>query len=145
MNREPETVKLLIKDPHNELKRLAARWERQKDPVHEKHLKIEEIMRTKDGYALVSIPRYRPFTKICSYLTKTSSLKLIEVGSQKTISVDVILKGKTPVIKGARVAYETPCLQDPQERRLVTYVMDVSRLKAFQQKIGLKRIDYIHE
>jgi hypothetical protein len=145
MNREPETVKLLIKDPKRELNRLSARWEREKDPVHEKQMKIEEIMRTPDGYALVSVPRYRPFTRICSYLTRTSDLELLEVGSQKTISVDVRLTGKTPKIKGCRVAYETECLQDPQGRRIVTYVMDVSKLKEFQQKIGIKKIDYIHE
>lgn len=144
---EPELVKILIKDPGNELNDVITRWEKEKDPVLDAQNKIETVYSTPDGYKLVSLPRYRPFTKICSYFTETSKLELLEVGSQKGISVDVLLEKDaiTPAIEHAKVIYEMPRLQDPLNKRYATYHLDVEILKTFQQKIGLQNIEYIHE
>lgn len=145
--REPETVKMLIKDPSNELKTIMDQWEEEKDQANEKNCKIEEIYSTPDGYKLISIPRYRPFTKICSYLTQTGQLEVLEIGGQKEISVDMILKKgeKWPAIEGARGIYELERLQDSSEIRYVTYQVHASALKKFQEIVGVKNIEYIHE
>jgi len=146
-NKEPDTIKVLIADPKDELNKIIQQWEKDKDQQHEKDCKIEVIHRTADGYKLVSLPRYRPFTKICGYLTKTKRLQILEAGSQKKVSVDVLLKkGELPTkYKNANVVYEMDKLQDAEERRYVTYLVNVSALKEFQKLVGKKNIEYIHE
>jgi len=146
-NKESETVNVLIKDPNNELGVLIKRWEKDKDQQRDKNQTIEVIHKTSDGHKLVSFPRYRAFTKICSYLNKTSKLKLLEIGGQSKISVDVILKPdtKTPNIENARSVYEIEKLQDPQKRRYVTYNVAIQSLKEFQRAIGIQNVEYIHE
>ncbi len=145
-NLEPDTVKILIKDPNNELDKVINRWETEKDLIHDANNKIEEIYRTPDGYKLVSIPRYRPFTNICGYLSETSKLELLEVGSQENISVDVLMddNAKLPEMQGARVVYKMERLQDPERRHYVTYHVALSALKAFL-KNSKNNIEYIHE
>lgn len=59
-NSEPATVKTLIKDPNDELYTVTEQQE--KNPIYDRNLKIE------DHHKLISIPRYKPFTTICSYL-----------------------------------------------------------------------------
>ncbi len=146
-NVEPDTIKVLIKDPNNELRNVIKRWEKEKDAQVDKNCKIEEIYTTPDGYKLVSLPRYRPFTKICGYMTQTSKLELLEIGSQKGIAVDVLLNEgvKTPEINGARVVYEMDRLQDPEHRRYATYQVGVKALQGFLKQIGNQHIEYIHE
>ncbi len=146
-NVEPDTIKVLLKDPDNELPALIQRWEAEKDPVHDKNHKIEVVYDAPDGHKLVSVPRYRPFTTICGYLTAAHSLELLEVGSQRGITVDVRLGHgvATPQAAGARVVYEMDKLQDAQQRRYATYHVDVPALKVFQQTIGTQHIEYIHE
>ncbi len=144
---EPDTIKILIKDRSNALNKVIERWEQEKDHKYEAHQKIEIIYSTPDGYKLVSVPRYRPFTSICSYLAETTTLDLLEVGSQQEISIDVLLKKSepTPEIPGARIVYEMDRLQDPEEKRYVTYHVAVRALQSFERAIGSNRIEYIHE
>lgn len=144
-NREPDLIKILIADPQDELKGVIDRWE--KDTSRNKNEKIEVIHQTPDGYKLVSLPRYRPFTKICGYLSHTKHLQILEIGSQKEVSIDVLVeKDKpSPQVEGARIVYEMKRLQDEEEKRYVTYQVNLCALKQFQQTIKLENIEYIHE
>lgn len=146
-NLEPDTIKILIKDPKNNLDGVIGRWEEEKDAEFEKNCKIEVIYETPDGHKLVSVPRYRPFTKICEYLANEFELELLEVGNQKEISVDVLVEKEqeTLDIIGSRVVYEMDRLQDPDGRRYVTYQVPVDRLQLFQRIGALQTIEYIHE
>ncbi|MDR2539921.1 MAG: class I SAM-dependent methyltransferase [Chlamydiales bacterium] len=141
-NQEPETVKILIKDPEDELYTVIKQWE--KDPVYDENLKIKVIYQTEDHlYKLVSIPRYKPFTRICGYLNETNELELLEVGNQKEISIDLFLNENipSPSVPGARFIYEMKKLQDSSNRRYVTYQANVCALKNFKEF----NIEYIHE
>lgn len=146
-NQEPDTIKILISDPHHELNGVIARWEKEKNAQTEQKCKIEVIHSTPDGYKLVSVPRYRPFTKICGYLSETSSLQLLEIGGQKEISVDLLMdKLQTiPAIDGAQFVYALDKLQDEQQRKYLTYQVQVAALKHFQRAVSLEKIEYIHE
>jgi hypothetical protein len=143
-NLEPDTVKVLIKDPNNELEGVINRWEKEKDSLHEAHIKIEEIYSTPDGYKFVSIPRYRPFTKICGHISETAKLELLEIGGQKNISIDVLLdvNSTLPAIQGTRMVYKMERLQDPQKRHYETYHVALSSLKEF---LKASVVEYIHE
>jgi SAM-dependent methyltransferase len=146
-NLEPDTIKILIKDPKNELETVMAQWEKEKDPQHDSQKKISVIYETPDGHKLVSLPRYRPFTKICGYLSDTEQLQLLEIGSQKEISVDLLLKKDQAdhLVEGARKVYEMEKLQDAEKRRYATYQTHVSALKQFERTVGKDSIEYIHE
>lgn len=138
-NQEPETIKILIKDPDDELHTVIEQWE--KDPIYDEKLKIEVIYQTEDHHKLVSIPRYKPFTTIFSYLNKTNNLELLEVGNQKEISIDLFLDENTPNPSVPRFIYELKKLQDSFNRRYVTYQTNVCALKNFKEL----HIEYIHE
>lgn len=146
-NLEPDTIKILISDPHNELDGVIARWEKEKNANTDQKLKIEVLHHTPDGYKLVSMPRYRPFTKICGYLSETSSLKLLEIGGQKEISVDIVLNKNqaNPQIEGSQFIYALDKLQDSQQKQYLTYQVHVAALKHFQKIVTLENIEYIHE
>lgn len=146
-NQEPETIKILIADPDNELTDVIEKWEAEKDSELNKNHNIEVIYETPDGYKLVSLPRYRPFTKICGFLSETSKLEVLEIGSQKEISIDLLLdkEDELPIVPGTRIVYEMERLQDEEERRYVTYQVNLSALKQFQISSGLEKIEYIHE
>lgn len=144
-NLEPQTIKILIADPNNELESVIARWEKEKDAKNCEKIKV--LYSTPDGHKLVSMPRYRPFTKICGYLSETSTLQLLEIGGQKEISVD-ILQNKAqekPLIEGAQFIYEIDKLQDMAEERYLTYQVNVTALKQFQKIVHLDKMEYIHE
>jgi hypothetical protein len=99
-NREPDTIKILIADPQDELSGVIERWKKEANPND----KIDVIHQTPDGYKLVSLPRYRPFTKICGLLSETKQLQILEIGSQKEISVDVLSRKRqtlTPSQRGS--------------------------------------------
>ncbi|OGN61735.1 MAG: hypothetical protein A3F09_01950 [Chlamydiae bacterium RIFCSPHIGHO2_12_FULL_49_11] len=145
-NLEPDTIKVLIFDPADELDNaVIRRWEKEKDPVYHAHHKIEVVHSTPDHFKLVSIPRYRPFTTICGYLSETFNLEVLEIGSQTEISADVILHPAeaTASFPDARLVYELPKLQDEQNRRFATYHFKVPALKALFQSHAV--IEYIHE
>lgn len=147
-NLEPDTIKMVVRDPNNTIDTIIGRWEKEKDSKYNKNQKIEVIYATSDGVKLISVPRYRPFTKICGYIAEDPSLDIVEIGSQKEISVDVLLRGNQAAqkIEGARVVYEMENLQNPLER-YVTYQVNVSALKSFQNAVNLygQNIEYIHE
>lgn len=147
VNQEPDTIKMLIKDPHDELKIVIDQWEAEKDLDHDHNSKIEVILETPDGYKLISMPRYKPFTKICGYLSETTDLEILEIGSQQEISIDVLVEKdkKLPEVEGARIVYAMDKLQDEEERSYVTYQVNLSALKQFQQAIEVENIEYIHE
>lgn len=142
-NLEPSTVKVLIKDPNNELNTVINQWEEAKDLIYEKNIKIEEIYSTPDGYKFVSFPRYKPFTKICEYISNTSTLEILEIGGQKSISVDLLVQEK---IKdpSPRFIYEMEKLHDSDNRHYLTYQVAISSLKKFL-KDNRNHIEYIHE
>jgi hypothetical protein len=146
-NQEPDTIKMLIKDPDDELQTVIHQWETKKDPLHDQNRKIEMIHATPDGYKLISLPRYKPFTKICGFLSQTTKLEVLEIGSQKEISIDVLVEKdkKLHKVEGARIVYEMDKLQDEEHRRYVTYQVNLYALKQFQQAIKLENIEYIHE
>lgn len=142
-NVEPDTVKILVKDPNNELDGVIERWEMTKGP-HDKNLKMEVLFSTTDGHKLVSVPRYRPFTEICKEVAKTSQLSIVEIGGQSQVSVDVIMQKETgaPRIEGARFIYEMDRLQDPERKKYVTYQVNLVALKNFLRQTN---VEYIHE
>ncbi|MGL4348446.1 MAG: methyltransferase domain-containing protein [Chlamydiales bacterium] len=142
-NLESNTVKVLIKDPNNELDTIINQWERAKNPVHEKNLAIEEIYSTPDGYKFVSFPRYRPFTKICDYISNTPTLEILKIGGQKAISVDLIVQENIKD-SSARFIYEMERLQDPDKRHYRTYEVAIPILKQFLRN-NRDHIEYIHE
>lgn len=77
----------------------------------------------------------------------TRELELLEIGSQKEVSVDVIVDEgvATTQVDDARVIYEMPKLQDEHKRRYVTYQVHVAALKAFVTAVGPQNIEYVHE
>lgn len=146
-NLEPDIIKIIVSDPDNELQQVIDRWENEKDPVKEQNRKIVVTQSAPDGHKVVSLPRYRPFTKICGYLEKTNNLKVIEIGGQEEISIDLLLDRdqSNPQMDGARVVYEMNKLQDKEHRRYVTYQVNVCALKQFHQLLGGAKVVYIHE
>lgn len=146
-NQEVDTIKVLIADPNNELDAVITRWENEKDAQFDQKNEIEVVYGTPDGHKLVSMPRYRPFTKICGYLSETSALQILEIGSQKEISVDVLMDKaqENPGIEGSQFIYSMDKLQDPEDKRYVTYQVSVAALKQFQQTVQLNNVEYIHE
>lgn len=145
-NQEPETIKLLIADPNDEINALIDRWELEKDPVYDRNNKIEIIHQTADGHKLVSMPRYKPFTKICGYLAEAANLEMLEIGCQKEVSIDVQINKteQPPQIEGARLIYKLDNLQEA-EKQYATYQVNVCALKHFQRAIQVQNIEYIHE
>jgi len=145
--KEPETVKMLIEDPSNEINQVIELWETYKDKKIEDQNKIEVMHTTQDGHKLISVPRYRAFTKIFGYLENTNELKVLKIGGQTEISVDLLLNKDFNLeeIKNARKIYELKNLQDPQKRRYLTYQVNVTALKQFQSDIGPENMHYIHE
>lgn len=146
-NREPETVKIIIHDPANELEAVVQEWNTNKDPVKDARSVIEVIETTADGHKLVSLPRYRPFTQIMGYLSKTSTLEIVEVAGQKALSVDLLLSNDETVqpVAGSGLVYAMDYLQDPEQRRYATYMVNVAAMKQFQNAVGVDKIHYIHE
>lgn len=146
-NQEPDTIKILIKDPDNEIQDVIKQWESEKDEEYNKNHTIEVIHETSDGYKLVSMPRYRPFTQICGYLSETQNLEILEIGGQQEVSVDVLLDKQqlSLEVEGTRTIYEIQKLQDEQQRRYVVYQVNVAALKQFQQRMKRENIEYIHE
>lgn len=145
--KEPPTVKMLIKDPDDEISYVIEEWEKNKDQQLDESNKIEVVHTTADGYKLISVPRFRAFTKIFGYLEKQQNLEVLEIGSQKEISVDLLLKQETtiPDVNGARMVYEMESLQDTEKKRYVTYQVNVCALQHFQKVVGKENIHYIHE
>ncbi|MBS0634024.1 MAG: class I SAM-dependent methyltransferase [Verrucomicrobia bacterium] len=121
---EPDTIKVLVKDSQDEFK--------------------EAVYQTPDKYKIVSLKRYRDFTEFCKTLPE-KSFDLLEIGSQKEVTVDVLLDPATPTPQVARVVYELDKLQDEHARRYVTYQVDVVALKAFVKAVGAQNIEYVHE
>lgn len=146
-NEEPAMINMLISDPQNELDVIVEQWEKEKDPQNDLNNKIEVIHETADGHKLVSLPRYKPFTKICGYLSNAQHLEILEIANHKKISVDVLLDEATatPQVEGARVVYEMEKLQDEARRRYVTYMVNVNALKVFERVVGTGNIEYIHD
>lgn len=139
---EPDSVAILIHDPENQ-------FQTGEKMIGGKMHNIKVIYQTPDGYKVVSTPRYRPFTELCKDLAANTSVKLLEVGSQPKITVDVLYKKgeetfKSPV-EGLELLYEMDKLQDSEERRYATYQVKVETLAAFEKMVGIQRIEYVHE
>lgn len=138
---EPDMVSILIHDPENQFKT------GEKEIANEWH-KIKVVYETQDHYKLLLVPRYRLFTELCKELALNENVKLLEIGSQSKITVDVLFKKDeaTPMpVKEAKVLYEMEKLQDAEGRRYVTYEVQVSALAKFESAIGPSRIEYVHE
>ena len=136
---EPDTVSILIHDPNNHfttgVKKIAGN-----------DFSIKVIYQTPDQYKLVTVPRYRPFTLLCKELAMSQDVKLIEVGSQPTITVDVVEDDQDHDIPNARRIYKLNKLQDPERKcYYATYEVDVSSLQQFIDQVGSDKIEYVHE
>ncbi len=139
---EPESVSILIHDPFHQFQ-TGERW------IGGKAHHIKVIYQTPDGHKLVSIPRYRPFTELCKELASNGGVRLLQIGSQPKVTVDVIYKkGEEtlhPRLEGLKVLYEMDKLQDAEQRRYATYQVNVDALADFERMVGVERIEYIHE
>ncbi len=126
---EPEKIGILIRDPNDQFKN------------------GQTVYATEDHYKLVLVPRYRPFTELCKELAVNPTVKLIEIGSQPKITVDVMYSAGEPTIlpEKARLLYEMDRLQDDEQRRYTTYEVPVNGLSSFIQAVGPNRIEYVHE
>jgi len=136
----PDRVAILIHDPKNQFQTGEKQIGDQKHP-------IQIVYQTPDKHKIVLVPRYRPFTQLCKELASNDEVKLIEVGSQPKITVDVVFKKgeATSKIGESRLIYEMDKLQDSEERRYATYEVPVASLAAFEKVVGPERIEYIHE
>lgn len=137
---EPDRVAILIEDPYNQVHS----GER---VIGDKAENIEVLHRTPDDYKLVLVPRYRPFTELCKELAFNGDVRLIEIGSQRTVTVDVLhkLEDNADISSRSEMIYETPRLQDPQQRTYRTYKVPVEDLAVFQRLAGIEKIEYVHE
>lgn len=155
---KPEAIQVLIEDPSNELDGVIARWNEDKMKVEYQGKKPYEnhnieVIHSAKGTKLVSIPFYKPFGQICGYLSEASSkegskIKLVKVGGQEEITVDLLLEEgeKAPVVAGSRLIYEMERLQDPSKRHYATYEVGVKALQEFGMNALIKgKIAYIHE
>ncbi|MBM3193818.1 MAG: FAD-binding protein [Chlamydiae bacterium] len=133
-NLEPSTVSMIVHDPENELAGIDD--------------SIEVIYTTPDHHKLITVPRYRPFTKICGRLAKAHHLKMVDIGGHEKITVDLLLprsKELSSSLKGIRPIYSLKRLQDPKQRHYTTCEVDVSKLKFLLNNIPEDLVDYIHE
>lgn len=145
-NREPEAVKILIKDRNNQIEGMIEKWNTEKkDRSDSLQGSIEVIYAAKDGHKLVSIPRYRAFTQIFKHLSQLD-VKLLEIGGQSEISVALLVKSTfdESQIQTSRKIYELKSLQDEDKRYLI-YQVGVAQLKKFQLEVGVNNIYHIYE
>jgi SAM-dependent methyltransferase len=128
-NVEPDKVSVLLYDPENQIKDGKA------------------IFQTPDGYKAISMPRYRPLTKFLKELSLKDNVRLLELGNEPQVTVDVLYKkGETTLQpQEANLLYEMDKLQDLEEKRHATYQVAVEKLQDFANAVGAERIDYIHE
>lgn len=139
-NKEPDTIKMIVLDNQNKLDGIIQRWKSEKDP---KDGNIEVLETTSEGYKLVSLPRYRPFTKIMSYLRDEPAINLLSIGNREKITVDLLTESKYINTNGTLI-YETDKIDDTQKRRYQTYEVKVTHLTQFLKE-AQNTVDYIHE
>ncbi len=125
-NIEPSTTSMIIFDPDNVIT----------DSITEK-----VIYTTPDGYKLLSCQRYRPFTAFCKHLATLPRVSIFEIGGRDKVSVDLLLPQDSRTPEGFTPEYTLPKLQDPEQRRYETHLIDVMRLRNLPQDL----IDYVHE
>jgi hypothetical protein len=137
---EPDQVAILIHDPEN-------RFQTGKKMIAGTAHNIKVGFQTPDGHKIVFTPRYKPFTELCKELALDSSVKLLEIGSQSKVSVDVLYQkdDETLSIPNTELLYEMEKLQDREGKRYATYQVNVAALAEFERMIGPERIEYIHE
>lgn len=133
-------VAVLIKDPLNQITDKGIEIEGQQYPV-------KVVYGTQDQHKLVLMPSYRPFTAFCKNLP--DQVELVEIGSQANITLDVLYKQLEQRLSHdeveARLIYEMKRLQDPAKRTYATYEVPVGKLAALIERIGKKKVEYIHE
>lgn len=137
---EPDTVAILLHDPENS-------FQTGEKIIAGKTYNIKVGYQTSDGHKIVFVPRYKPFTELCKELAENNKVKLLEIGSQSKVSLDVLYNKdeETKSVPDAELIYEMEKLQDVEERRYATYQIHVAALAEFEKMIGPERIEYVHE
>lgn len=138
---EPDRVAILIHDPKNQFKTGKKR-------LGEQTHTLQVVYQTPNGYKQLLVPRYRPFTELCKGFAHNKQVKLLEIGSQRKVTVDVMYKPREKTLKrmkGVKLLYELDKLQDAKKRRYATYEVHVSALAAFERQVGTQKIEYVHE
>lgn len=138
---EPDRIAILIHDPQNQFQTGQRR-------IGDTDHAIEVLHQISDGHKIVLVPRYRPFTTLCKELANHEHVRMIEIGSQEKVTVDVVYgenEESLPSSESVELLYEVERLQDSQKRRYATYQVHVAALAQFQRSIGTHRIEYVHE
>ena len=130
---EIDTVAILIYDPLNT-------FQSGQKKIRTSNYMASVVYQTDDGYKFVSVPRYKPFTQLCKELATNNDVKLLQIGSQSKITVDVLHNREDnhfDLIKGAKFLYKMDKLQDDRDRFYATYEVDVSDFAGFEKTIGV--------
>ena len=130
---EPDRITVLIKDYYYRM-----------NTISQQFPQITEIFRLNDGHVWLSVPRYRPFTKICKAMAD-KEIEILEIGGRKEISMDVVSKTwfSEPKDK-VREIYRQPGLHD-RSIRYITYQVQLTALSKLLRQMDDKNIEYIHE
>jgi SAM-dependent methyltransferase len=147
-NLEPDKVAVLIDDPKDEIGEIQRQWsENRASQDADKNIEVVYSLETKRKYLL--LPRYRPFSEIVQLIAQNSSISLIRIGGQESISLDVLSNAPVAsedLIPSARLVYTLPKLQDEKERHYATYQVSVKNLQNFVNALKEdSKIEYIHE
>ena len=141
-NKEPETVKILVKDPDHKIDLLIQDWN-QNNPTHP----IETLLSTTEGdHRALSVPRYRPFTQLCQLLAEAETIELIEISGQKSTSIDFLVASQEAPLE-SEPAYVLDELQGSEPgRKYYTYKLPTpDLLNALRESKGKGAVHYIHE
>jgi hypothetical protein len=137
---EPDRVAILLYDPENT-------FQTGERLIAGKTYPIKVGYQTADGHKIAFVPRYKPFTELCKELASNNKVKLLEIGTQPQISVDVLYNKdeETKQVQNSELIFEMEKLQDAEKRRYATYQVSVAALAEFERAIGPDRIEYVHE
>ncbi len=150
-----ETIQVLLDDPHNRIDSVIEKWNTWKNSVESvrgenPYARCEiKVVYAADGRKLLSVPFYKPFTKFVELAGTHPSMKLVKVGGQDKITLDVCLEEgqEIPKLLGSDEAiYEMNRLQDNErKRRYKTCEIAIDRLLSFSRQPGVKnQVEYIH-
>jgi hypothetical protein len=112
---------------------------------HKNQLKQDPIYKTQDGYKLIFMPRYKPFTDFLKELASLKDVTLIKIAGQPKVTLDVLYEKDEKTDKGNEFLYEMDRLQDPKKRHYATYQVETAKLLEFINSFGPQRIEYVHE
>lgn len=140
-----EKIHVLLDDPMNQIEQAVEEWNLWKmgEKAYDR-CEVKAIYQA-DGRKLLSVPFYKPFTKFAETVAKYSDIKLLKVGGQDKVTLDICLTQleDNPTLQGAELVYQMDRLQDPMKRRYATYEVAIVKLQEFCKKTK-DHIEYIH-